>query len=90
MDPYNECVEIIAPFKLIYFNWRLITLQYCSGFCHTLTLIRHGCTRVPHPEPPSHLSPHSILQGHPSAPAPSTLSHAFNRDWQSVSHFFKH
>ena len=19
------------------FNWRLITLQYCSGFCHTLT-----------------------------------------------------
>ena len=24
-------------FKLIYFNWRLITLQYCSGFCHTLT-----------------------------------------------------
>ena len=19
---------------LIYFNWRLITLQYCSGFCH--------------------------------------------------------
>ena len=24
-------------FKFIYFNWRLITLQYCSGFCHTLT-----------------------------------------------------
>ena len=21
----------------IYFNWRLITLQYYSGFCHTLT-----------------------------------------------------
>ena len=20
--------------KIIYFNWRLITLQYCSGFCH--------------------------------------------------------
>ena len=20
---------------LIYFNWRLITLQYCGGFCHT-------------------------------------------------------
>ena len=19
------------------FNWRLITLQYCGGFCHTLT-----------------------------------------------------
>ena len=25
--------------KFIYFNWRLITLQYCSGFCHTLTWI---------------------------------------------------
>ena len=23
--------------KFIYFNWRLITVQYCSGFCHTLT-----------------------------------------------------
>ena len=22
---------------LFIFNWRLITLQYCSGFCHTLT-----------------------------------------------------
>ena len=21
----------------IYFYWRLIILQYCSGFCHTLT-----------------------------------------------------
>ena len=22
--------------KFIYFSWRLINLQYCSGFCHTL------------------------------------------------------
>ena len=36
----------------IYFNWRLITLQYCGGFCHTLTGISHGCSCVPHPEPP--------------------------------------
>ena len=50
---------------LIYFNWRLITLQYCSGFCHTLTCISHGCTCVPHPEPLSHLPPHPIPQGHP-------------------------
>ena len=89
MDPHNECVEIIASFKLIYFSWRLITLQDCSGFCHTLTLIRHGCTCVPHPESPSHLPPHPIPQGHPSAPALSTLSHASNWHWQSVSHFFK-
>ena len=32
------------------------------------------------------LPPHPIPQGHPSAPAPSTLSHASNLDWWSVSH----
>ena len=39
-------------------------------FCHTLTWICHRCTCVPHPEPPSHLSPHTISLGHPSAPPP--------------------
>ena len=29
-------------------------------FCHTSTWIRHGCTRALHPEPPSHLPPHTI------------------------------
>ena len=24
-------------FSFILISWRLITLQYCSGFCHTLT-----------------------------------------------------
>ena len=71
---------------LIYFNWRLITLQYCSGFCHTLTWISHGCTCVPHPEPPSHLPPHPIPQGHPSAPAPSILYPVLNLDWQFISY----
>ena len=33
-----------------------------------------------------HLPPHPILQGYPNAPALSTLSHALNLDWQSVSH----
>ena len=36
------------------FNWKLITLHYCSSFCHTSTWISYGCTCVPHPEPPSH------------------------------------
>ena len=40
-------------------------LQYCSGFCHTLTWISHGCTCVPHPEPPSSIPPHPIPQGCP-------------------------
>ena len=55
-------------------------------FCHTLTWIRHGCTCVPHPEPPCHLPPHSIPLGHPSAPTPSTLYHASNLDWWFISH----
>ena len=43
-------------------------------FCHTSTWTRHGCTHVPNPEPPSHLPPHTIPLGHPSAPAPSFMS----------------
>ena len=57
---------------IFFISWRLITLQYCSGFCHTLTWISHGFTCIPHPDPPSHLPPHPIPLGLPSAPAPST------------------
>ena len=31
-------------FPFIFISWRLITLQYCSGFCHTLTWISHRFT----------------------------------------------
>ena len=41
-------------------------------FCHTLTWIRHECNVFPIPNPPSHLPPHPIPLGHPSAPALST------------------
>ena len=81
-----DFIERDSFFKLIYFNWRLITLQYCSGFCHALTGISHGYTCAPHPEPLIHFPPHPIPLGHPSAPALSTLSHASNLDWLSVSH----
>ena len=37
--------------SFIFISWRLITLQYCSGFCHTLTWISHGFTCIPHPDP---------------------------------------
>ena len=79
-------VEETILFFFICFNWRLITLQYCSGLCHTLTWISHGCTCVPHLEPPFNIPPHPIPQDHPSAPALSTLSHASNLDWWSISH----
>ena len=81
-------VVLNFSFFFLYFYWRLITLQYCSGFCHTLTWISHGCTCVPHPESPSHLLPNP--QGCPGAPALSTLSHASNRNWRSVSHVVIH
>ena len=53
-------------------HWVTLLLLFfcvCGGFCHTLTWIHHGCTCVPQPDPPSHLPPHPIPQGHPSAAA---------------------
>ena len=63
--------------QFIFISWRLITLQYCSGFCHTLTWISHGFTCIPHPDPPSHLPIHPIPLGLPSAPGLSTLPGVF-------------
>ena len=55
-------------------------------FYHTSTWIRHGCTCVPNLEPRSHLPPHIIPLGHPSAPAPSFLYPASNLDWRFISY----
>ena len=62
-----------ATFFFSFFNWRLITLQYCGGFCQTLTRITHGCICVPHPTPP-----HPIPQGHPSALGWHPTGHVLN------------
>ena len=77
----------LSPFYLfIFISWRLITLQYCSSFCHTLTWISHGFTCILHPDPPSHLPLHPIPLGLPSAPALSTcLMHPTWAGWWSVS-----
>ena len=64
--------------KFIYFIWRLITLQYCSGFCHILIWISHGCTCIPHPELPSHLPPIPSLWGAQHQPWAPCLMH---RTW---------
>ena len=79
MDGKELCKFFFFYFYfIIFFNfyffisWRLITLQYCSEFCHTLTWISHGFTCVPHPNPPSHLPLHPIPLGLPSAPGLST------------------
>ena len=54
---YEDCYSSFLFLKLIYFNCRLIILQYCGGFCYALTWISHGCTRVSLPEPPPHYLP---------------------------------
>ena len=43
---------IIFYYNFIYFNWRLIILQYCIGFAIHQQWVHHRCTCVPHPEPP--------------------------------------
>ena len=39
-------------YLFIYFNWRLITLQYCGDFWNTSPWISHGCTCVPSSQTP--------------------------------------
>ena len=56
------CVFLFS-FSFTFISWRLITLQYCSGFCHTLTWISHGFTCIAHPDPPSHLPLHPDPSG---------------------------
>ena len=72
----NECTRELTLkkffFPFIFISWRLITLQYCSGFCHTLTWISHGFTCVPHPDPLSRIPPDPIPLGLPRTPALST------------------
>ena len=65
---------------LIYFNWRLITLQYCSSFVIHWLESAMGIHLFTILNPP----PHPIPLGHPSAPALSALSHASNLDWRTV------
>jgi len=52
----------IFSFLKNYFNWRLIMLQYCSGFWHTLTWTAMGVHVSPILNPPP-----TSLPSHPSA-----------------------
>ena len=86
----NQDVMFKIDFIYLFFKKKFIfalfyfTILY--WFCHTLTRIHHECTCVPKHEPPSHLPPHNISQGHPRAPAPSILYPASNIDRRFVSY----
>ena len=71
--------------KFIYFNWRLLLYNIVMVFALHSCESAMGIHVFTH-EPLTHLPPHPIPQGHPSAPALSTLSHASNLDWQSIPH----
>ena len=83
---------LIFPYKhflffYLFLNFFLLFLFYFTilyWFCHTSTCILHGCTRVPHPEPRSHLPPHTIPLGHPSAPAPAPSISSLKRSFVSL------
>ena len=76
----------VDSFSFFFFQFYLFYFTIVYWFCHTLTWICHGCTCVPPPEPPSHIPPHPIPLGHPSAPAPSALYRASKLDWWFVPH----
>ena len=72
---YINSVLISFIFKINHFNWRIITLQYCNGFCHTSIWISHRYTCCPlHHEPLSHLPPRPFPLGyHPFIKLPLVI-----------------
>ena len=73
----------LKKYKVIYFNLRLVILQYCCGFAihwHESTTGLHVFPILNPPPSPYHPS------GHPSAPAPSIQYRALNLDWRFISH----
>ena len=73
-------------YLFIYFNWRLITLQYCIGFAIHQHESATGIYIFPILNPSSPLPPCTIPLGRPSAPGPSIQYRASNLDWRFVSH----
>ena len=41
---FSAFIYLFFFLSFIYISWRLITLQYCSSFCHTLIWISHEFT----------------------------------------------
>ena len=55
-------------FIYLFFKFYFLTLQY--WFCHISKWIHHRYTCVPHPEPSSHLPPHTIASGSSQCTSP--------------------
>ena len=85
LDQREVCLDESACLlkNLIYFNWRMITFQYCAGFCHISVWTGHRYTSVPSIQ---HTSPHPILLGCYRARALGALLHVSNSHWLSILH----
>ena len=75
---------------LIYFNLRIISLQYCDGLCHTSTWICHRNTCVPSPWNPLPPSSPVFPSGVSQSTALGALLHALDLYWSSVLHMVIH
>ena len=65
---------------LFLFNWRMIALQYCVGFCYTSTWISHGYTYVT----PFWTSPAFYLSRLSWSPGVSSRCQTANPPWLSI------
>ena len=77
LPKFYKKIDLYSYIFFFLFNFisrRLITLQYCSGFCHILIWVSHGFTCVPHPEPRS-----------TSLPIPSLWIIPVHQPWALVS-----
>ena len=80
----DKLIYLWYSFFLIFKNY--FTLQHCIGFAIHWLESAMGVHVFPILNAPSHLLPHPIPLGHPSAPAPSILYHVSNLDCQLISH----
>ncbi|KAB0340636.1 hypothetical protein FD754_022966, partial [Muntiacus muntjak] len=64
--------EKFAECTMLTITHRLSTVIDCEWIMVRPLPNHHGVTRIPHPDPPSHLPLHLIPLGLPSAPGPST------------------
>ena len=70
------CIYIYFS-NLFTFNRRIIVLQYCIGFCHTLPWINHSYMYVPTRPPPCPSHSSRLLH----SPSFSSLSHTASFHW---------
>ena len=85
-------------FGSFFFNWMIIALQYCVGFCHTSTWVYHRYTYAPPsgvsppPSTPSHLSLRyfiTAVQAKTSSLNPIALLYPYNWGISGQNHFVK-